>query len=207
MKSSRGRLRIMVLGTVLAMSSLVGARAARGEAEASVDAIWKAQRIDFEYRAGGAAYSCSGLKAKIERILVRVGAGEAIALSTYFCDDLTGIARLQIAFESPIEATVQNVQEANAYDSHDVLIARARGEALESTNSVQRLRAEWQTVSFARDRRMRLAPADCELVEQLRRQVLSRMSLRIVRDDVRCSPFGNITPPRLTVSALVATGT
>jgi hypothetical protein len=207
MQSFQGRLRIAVLATVLAMSSLAGTRAARAEAETSVDALWKAQRIDFEYHGGSAAYTCSGLREKIERILVRVGAREEIALSAYFCDDLTGVARLQIALESPVEATEQNVQEATAYDSHDVLVARARGETLRPAENLHRLRAVWETVSFARDRGMRLAPADCELVKQLSRQVLPRMSLRIVRNDVRCSPFGNVTPPRLTVSALVATRT
>jgi len=84
-----------------------------------------------------------------------------------------------------------------------VLIARTRGETLVSAEDLPRLRAAWKTVSFARDRGMRLAPADCELVRQLRRQVLPHMSLRIVSDNVRCSQFGNISAPRLTVSALV----
>jgi hypothetical protein len=51
---------------------------------------------------------------------------------------------------------------------------------------------------------MRLTPGDCELVQQLRRQILPKMSVHIIRDNVRCSAgFGEIAPPQLTVSALV----
>ena len=45
---------------------------------------------------------------------------------------------------------------------------------------------------------MKLAPGDCELVLQLRRHILPRMSVQIVSDHVRCSAFGNIGKPQLT---------
>ena len=50
---------------------------------------------------------------------------------------------------------------------------------------------------------MKLSPGDCELVLQLRRHILPRMAVQIVNDQVRCSEFGNIGKPQLTVSALV----
>jgi|GEM_PF-1263914 len=206
MKSSPGRLRIVLLAAALATSSLAATAAARAETAAAVDAIWKAQRINFQFHGDGTQYTCSGLREKIERILLSVGARKGVALHVSFCDDLAGAARFQITLESPVEATLQNVQQMTAHDSHDVLIARTRGETLVSAEDLPRLRAAWKTVSFARDRGMRLAPADCELVRQLRRQVLPHMSLRIVSDNVRCSQFGNISAPRLTVSALVPVG-
>ncbi len=54
-----------------------------------------------------------------------------------------------------------------------------------------------QTRSLSRQRRVR------ELVEQLLRSILPRLSVQIVNDNVRCSSFGNLRPPRLTVLALV----
>ena len=78
-----------------------------------------------------------------------------------------------------------------------------RGERLASAEDLQRFPAVWKTISFARSREMRLAPGDCELVLQLRRHILPRMSVQIVSDQVRCSAFGNIGKPQLTVSALV----
>ena len=58
---------------------------------------------------------------------------------------------------------------------------------------------------MSRDRRLKLGPSDCELVDQLRRDVLPRMSIRVEHDRLRCSAvFGNIGQPQLRVAALVA---
>lgn len=75
---------------------------------------------------------------------------------------------------------------------------------LATPEDLPRFTAVWKTVSFARDRDMRLERGDCELVQQLQRQILPRMSVQVVKDNVSCSTnLGNAGPPRLTVSALV----
>jgi hypothetical protein len=174
---------------------------------AVVEAVWKPQRINFVYRGYSTLYSCRGLQEKLEKILTTVGARGGIQLRAYSCDDELAIARFQIALASPVEATAENVDALTNYDSQDALIARVRGERLASGEDLQRFPAVWKTISFARSREMRLAPGDCELVEQLRRHILPRMSVQIVSDQVRCSHFGNIGKPRLTVSALVPVAT
>jgi hypothetical protein len=170
---------------------------------AVVEAVWKPQRINFVYRGYSTLYSCSGLQDKLEKILATVGARDHVELRAYSCDDALAIARFQIALASPVEATPENVQELTTYDAHAVLIARVRGEQLASAEDLPRFPAVWKTISFARSREMRLEPGDCELVQQLRRHVLPRMSVQIVSDRVQCSEFGNISRPQLTVSALV----
>ena len=168
-----------------------------------VEAVWKPQRMNFVYRGYSTLYSCRGLQEKLEKILTTVGARGGIQMRAYSCDDELAIARFQIVLASPVEATPENVQELTTYDSQDELVARMRGEQLASAEDLQRFPAVWKTISFARSREMRLAPGDCELVEQLRRHILPRMSVQVVSDQVRCSPWGNIGKPRLTVSALV----
>lgn len=168
-----------------------------------VEAVWKPQRIAFVYRGYSTLYSCSGLQDKLEKILMTVGARDDIELRAYSCDDQLSIARFEIALVSPVEATPENVAELATYDARDELVARVRGERLASAEDLQRFPAVWKTVSFARSREMKLAPGDCELVLALRRQILQRMSVQVVTDRVSCSPFGNISKPRLTVSALV----
>ena len=168
-----------------------------------VEAVWKPQRINFVYRGYSTLYSCRGLQDKLEKILTTVGARDHVELRAYACDDALSIARFQIALASPVEATPENVQELTTYDARDELVARVRGEQLASAEDLQRFPAVWKTISFARSREMRLEPGDCELVQQLRRHVLPRMSVQIVSDRVRCSEFGNIGRPQLTVSALV----
>lgn len=171
--------------------------------EVVVEAVWKPQRMNFVYHGYSTMYSCSGLQEKLEKILMTVGARGGIQLRTYSCDDEMATARFQIVLASPVEATPENVEALTTYDSQDELLARVRGERLASAEDVQRFPAVWKTISFARNREMRLAPGDCELVQQLRRHILPRMSVQIVNDQVRCSSFGNIGKPRLTVSALV----
>jgi hypothetical protein len=171
--------------------------------EAVVEAVWKPQRMNFVYRGYSTLYSCRSLQQKLEKILMTVGARGGIELRTYSCDDELAIARFQIVLASPVEATPENVQELTTYDAQDVLAARVRGERLATAEDLQRFPAVWKTISFARSREMRLAPGDCELVDQLRRHILPRMSVQIVSDRVHCSSFGNIGKPRLTVSALV----
>lgn len=170
----------------------------------SVEAVWKPQQVNFEYRGYSTAYSCRSLEDKLELIVRSVGAREDVQLRSYACDEQIGIARFQIALQSPVVASEENLRELSTHDAKGELIARVNGEKLTSTADLPRFTAVWKTVSFARDRRMRLERGDCELVQQVRHQILTRMSVHIVKDDVRCSSsMGNIGPPRLTVSALV----
>jgi hypothetical protein len=171
--------------------------------ETVVEAVWKPQRMNFVYRGYSTLYSCSSLQQKLEKILMTVGARGGIELRTYACDDQLSVARFQIVLTSPVAATPENVQELTTYDSRDQLIARVHGERLAKAEDLPRFPAVWKTISFARSREMKLAPGDCELVRELRRHILPRMSVQIVSDQVRCSPFGNIGKPQLTVSALV----
>jgi hypothetical protein len=181
-----------------------GVASAQSQADAPiVEAVWKPQRVNFVYRGYSTLYSCRSLQQKVEKILRTVGARGRIELRAYSCDDELAIARFQIALTSPVEATPENVEQLTSYDARDELVARVRGERLASAEDLPRFPAVWKTISFARSREMRLAPGDCELVLQLRRHILPRMAVQIVSDQVRCSQFGNISKPQLTVSALV----
>lgn len=171
--------------------------------EAVVDAVWKPQRMNFVYRGYSTLYSCRSLQDKLKKILTTVGARGGIQLQAYSCDDELAVARFQIVLTSPVEATPENVQQLVSYDTRDELAARVRGERLATAEDLPRFPAVWKTISFARSRQMRLAPGDCELVLELRRHILPRMAVQIVNDQVRCSQFGNIGKPQLTVSALV----
>jgi hypothetical protein len=171
---------------------------------AGVEAVWKAQQMNFEYRGYSTTYSCQSLEDKLEVILRSVGAREDVQLRSYACNEQIGIARFQVLLQSPVVATAENIRDITAHDAKDELIARVNGEKLATPQDVQRFTAVWKTVSFSRDRRMRLERGDCELVQQLRQQILPRMSVQVVKDNVRCSSgLGNVGPPRLIVSALV----
>ena len=190
--------------TLAALFAIVPAVVMADSTEAPVTAVWKAQQVNFEYRGYSTMYSCRSLEDKLEIILRTVGAREDVRLQSYVCDEQLGIARFQISMQSPVIASEENLRELTTHDSKDELVARVNGAQLPSAADLERFPAVWKKVSFARDRYMRLERGDCELVEQLRRQILPRMSVQVVKDNIRCSSaFGNIGSPRLIVSALV----
>jgi hypothetical protein len=194
---------LAVLAYMIAVAP-AGAAVTASSAAGNVEAVWKAQQVNFEYRGYSTTYSCQSLEAKLGVILRTVGAREDVQLKSYACNEQLGIARFQVLLQSPVIATPDNIREITTHDAKDELIARVNGDALAKPEDVPRFTAVWKTVSFSRDRRMRLERGDCELVQQLRQQILPRMSVQIVKDNVRCSSsFGNVGPPRLTVSALV----
>jgi hypothetical protein len=198
-----GRWIDLARATVLVLAAGV-ANAQSPADDAVIQAVWKPQRMNFVYRGYSTLYSCRSLQQKLQKILTTVGArGGSIELRAYSCDDELAIARFQIALTSPVEATQENVEQLTTFDTRDELIARVRGERLANAEDLPRFPAVWKTISFARSREMRLSPGDCELVLQLRQHILPRMAVQIVKDQVRCSEFGNIGKPQLTVSALV----
>ena len=169
-----------------------------------VTAVWRQQSLEFAYQGTTTAYSCSTLQQRLEAILRSVGAREGVSVVMQRCMDQAG-AYVQITLESPVEATEANIAAVTQHTSRAELVAKVRNEALPTPENVERFPAEWKTVSMSRDRALKLEPGDCELVQQLRRDVFPRMSIRVERDRLRCSAaFGNLGQPQLRVAALVA---
>jgi hypothetical protein len=190
----------------IASIAVLNVHAAELSPESHVEAVWKAQSIVFEYHSEGRTYRCDILEYKIKIILQRLGARDRLELRRYACHDLAGWARFEVVMESPVEATEENVHEITRYDSKDELVARMHGASLPSPADVERFPAIWESISFRRDRELHLDAGDCALVQQVRRQILPRMSVQVTKDikGVDCSQeLTGIAGPRLTVLALV----
>ena len=185
------------IAAVLLMTVSVSVRAE------TVDAIWKTHRIAFYYGSRTTIYSCNSLTERIAGILRRVGAERDLQVVAASCDESVGLARIEVRFSAPVPATTENLSAATHYDARQVLVARVRGETLPEMADLERFDAEWQTISFARDPKLKLAPGDCDLVQQMLTNVFSRMAIRIEKQNLWCSQFGNAQRPRLTVAALV----
>src|SRR6186713_571282 len=89
-----------------------------------VEAVWKAQRLEFYYRSLDTLYTCVGLEEKTKVILRQLGAHGRIALHRARCIDFGRMARLEVLIESPFVATPENILDITHYDSEDELIAR-----------------------------------------------------------------------------------
>ncbi len=174
----------------------------------AIEAVWKPQIAPFTYRSEGRRYSCDVLAYKIRLTLSRLGANGHVDVRRIACHDLATLAHFEVALESPIEATMDNVRAVTTHDATSELIARVQGTTLATPENVQRFPATWRTVSFRHARRLDLDAGDCALVQQLRNQLLPKMSIRILRDirGVDCSEeLSGIRKPDLTVVALVPT--
>jgi len=199
------RISIVVAGLTFMSLSAAHARSDEMVDADTVEAVWRVQSLDFAYRGYTTAYSCSSLRERLRTILRTVGARHTLTIRTWDCADPSFSARVQITLASPVEATPQNVRALTTYDSKTELIARVRNERLDTADDIERFPAVWKTISFAREKGLNLAPGDCELVEQLQRDVFPRLSIRVVRDNLHCSSgFGNVGRPQLSVAALVA---
>jgi len=167
-----------------------------------VEAVWRAQRLTFHYRSEGRMYSCDILQHKIRNILTQLGARNQVVVNHVFCRDFAGVAQFEVLMESPVIATPENIHAITRYTSEDELIARLRGVPLPTAEDLERFPAVWQSISLHRAPKVYLEKADCALVQQLRRQILPKMSMQIVKDIERVDcTYSN---PRLTVLALVA---
>lgn len=167
-----------------------------------VEAVWRAQRLTFHYRSEGRMYSCDVLQHKIRNILTQFGARGQVVVRGVSCRDFAGLVQLEVIMESPVIATPENIHAITRYTSEDELIARLRGVPLPTAEDLERFPAVWASISIQRAPKVYLEKADCALVQQLRRQILPKMSVQIVKDIERVDC--TYASPRLTVLALVA---
>jgi hypothetical protein len=192
---------LAVLLTTAAMTAV--AQAGATDTEASIAVVWHSQVVKFEYRAGRTLYMCRSLQRKVERVLLQIGARDHARFIRFYCGDLSSVATAEIEVISPIEATEENLRRLTDYGSKEVLIARVNGKSLPAAADVPLFPAAWSTVSLSG---MQFTRGDCELLQQLRQQVLPKLAVRIVSDNLQqCSTvFARSVAPQLVVEALVS---
>jgi hypothetical protein len=173
----------------------------------NIDAIWLPQVINFTYQADDMFYTCNSLWQKVTGILVHLGARRTVPAQRISCNDFAHTVRLQIALESPAEATPENLLAITDFDSEDMLVARLRGKQLPSAGDIPRFPAAWTTLSL-RSSEMHLTASDCELVHQLRKQVLPKLSVEVLNEPARCTSVLSRShlPPKMKVRALTVAG-
>lgn len=204
MKRNLGWSAALVVSALLTLSTLRPALA-QTEAQGEVtQAVWKRQDVIFVYRSDTTYYNCSALQDKLRQILTHIGARRDVIVQPHACIDEAGVVAFKVTLHSPVPATEENVKALTTYDSQDVLTAKIRGERLPPADELPRFAAEWREFSFARDRKLRIAAGDCDLVQQMRRQILPKLAVNVTHEAHCNSVAPNLGPPRLTVSALVA---
>jgi hypothetical protein len=183
---------------------LADARATEPGSPEPVQSIWKHQEFSFFFHSQTTFYSCSSLEAKLERILKALGTRANVRVRSIDCQSVpTRMPRVTVTVSAPVEATPEAIAERDKNKSTRELAARVRGK-VEDPASLAPFPAQWQRVSLSRGA-VKLEPGDCELIDEVRRKVLPRLSVRVVEDGVHCVPHQvSMGQPQLEVEALIA---
>jgi len=204
MNNPAGRAFVLFLSLLATSLTFDRAHARIAQASRPVEAVWKPQRLSFAFRADGVMFSCSSLRQKVERILLKVGARAQTLVRQVDCSELSRIVRIDILLESPLEATEENVRRITQFDSREHLVARVRGEKLPTVEDIERFPTVWKEISLSKDSRIGLNRGDCALMQQLRTYVFPRLSVQIIKDDPHCvTNFVRGATPHFKVLALV----
>ena len=176
---------------------------------ATIDAIWHVERVDFTYQSTTVRYECGALQRRIAEILHTVGAHARIGVElTCVSGDMVRHAGAHITLAVPVAATAENVAAATAYDTHDELVARVRQEQLPSANDIERFPASWRIVALTRNPPLSLGPTDCDLLRTMRDQVFPRLHVRVVSSGLNCGGGSDTRiQPRIHVNALMPSRT
>jgi len=170
------RSRVHRLAVALLVCAVGSARSAAPENE--VPAVWKARELSLDYTGFTSRYSCEGLRNKVEQALLALGARRDLDVTPYPCS----ITRLERIPSVQIKvSTLEPVAAAPAQDA---------------------VQAHWKTVQLAGINK--LDAGDCELAEQIKRDILPLFTTRNLKSRLNCmafqQPVGMIV---LTVDVLV----
>ena len=197
------RLRAAVCALAFGAAGTVSAAESNADAPVQeVQALWKTQEISFFYQSFSTYYACRSLEDRVRQILIALGADPSVKVRATSCfgNEIARSPHVKINVTSPIEATPEAIAELEKTRSTRELTARVRGERM--VEPTEQFPAYWKPVSLSRGN-LRLEAGDCELVDQLKRNVLPKLSIRVVKDYMSCAPNqGSLGQPRLEVEAL-----
>lgn len=138
-------------------------------------AVWKDQRVEFFYVGRTSRYSCDGLRDKVRAMLLDLGARRDLSIVAVGCvgyghmqGSPAGL-RLKIEFSSPA------LPEPRAKPVRDGDLAA--------------LDARFQAFTVSSDAFRGMGIGDCELVQQFAQQLLPKLTVRDVRQDIACVPY------------------
>lgn len=196
---------LTLLFSLPALADQVPAEAPAVTAADPVQAIWKHQEITFYFQSFTTFYSCTALEGKLERIMRALGVEANVRVRASECPySVARMPRVVMRVAGPVEATPEALAERDKNKSVRELAQRVRNKKSDDPHdSLEQFAAEWRRVSMSRGR-LDLQPGDCELIEELTKKVLPKLAVRVVKDDVHCSPNQlSLGQPRLEVEALV----
>jgi hypothetical protein len=166
-------------------------------------AFWRVQDIKFVYNGHTSLYGCVELRHKVFTVLAELGAHVSTSIEMMSCHIARSelplqLATFQLRVVSPALATNEIKNESRNLESRRVLLGKI-GASVEEGEAFP---ADWRELDIARMRAAKFGSEDCELLRQLREQVLSKLAVRVIAHDRNCS-IQRLRRPRLEVAVLV----
>lgn len=173
--------------SILAAGAAVPARAEVTPAPPSaagdtVRAVWVDHDVNFTYMGQTTYYSCGGIRDKVRYILKKVGARPDDLKVNVPCFEQTGVEfmpHVRIHAAMPTAATPEVMAQLNS-PKHE-LVARVKGHSKDSDAATAQFPATWKPVVFDGVRDDYVADGDCELFEQLVRDVFPKLGVRVAQ--------------------------
>lgn len=160
-------------------SSGSGSTAAAGAAP-EVTALWQAHDLRFHYFGLTTYYTCSGLEDRLEQILKELGAHSDVRVTATGCFGMNDIGKM---LSARIRVRMPTVPGEAAADS---------------------FAATSKAVSLTTHRLGYMGAGDCELLEQVRDQLLPALKIQLVKDGLHCVPGqSSLINQSLQVQALI----
>ena len=186
----------------LCMSAPYGAYAAANDATEPVQATWKIQEIKYSYFGFTTAYSCDAAERKLKSILTALGSHPATEVQASGCPLDSPSRNFFITITTATPIPVSEVPKPTSNEAARAELLKRLG--VKSDFEAEEFPANWKSVDLSRDKKLRLEPGDCELMQGLRDNVLPKLTVKIETDRVSCTPRQvSINTPELGVSALV----
>jgi hypothetical protein len=166
------------------LSAAVGVASAADNA--TVDAVWVDKDLSFTYMGFTSHYSCGGVQDKVAYVMQQLGARPDFKVTVAGClNESSGpeiMPRVRVRAALPREATPAVLAELARVRSTRELAAHAQGKpAAAADEATAAFPAAWRTVTFEGTPSSAVQDGDCELMEQLIRQVLVPMGVREVK--------------------------
>lgn len=174
----------------LLLSSLItlpllhtGIAAAEDADTQKVQAQWQPRELTFHYMGFSTYYSCTSIEDRLEQILRDLGAKTDVRVAATGCMspvDVSGMITARIRLNMPVESSTATNGEGASFEAQQKLVS------LKTHDDRQ------------------VGSGDCELLEQVRNQIVPALKLKVVRDDLHCIPGQAVLSGRgLEVQSLV----
>ena len=186
----------IVVGTLVfacGAARAAGAAAPSAADAGAVNAVWVDHDLSFTYMGFTSHYSCSGIENKVRYVMKQLGARPGYRVTSSGCINMSGpeiMPRVRVRAALPQEATPEVLAQLEKDHSMRELAARAGGKPVAPIEEVTaRFPATWRNVTFEGTPMSDVQDGDCELMEQLIRNVLKPMGVReIAGSNLSCVP-------------------